>query len=307
MSSENTQLTSAINYSVSRMVFSEPQKGSIGESKPPITFSRINISTRNEDGTIGDLIFPTIEKCFSFGVCENKNPDTDKVNGYVMPICLFSRDGPTDNERAWVDTFNNVVEKCKTHLIDNKEAIEKYELEPSDLKKLNPLYYKRDKGKIVEGSGPTLYAKLIISKKQDRMVTMFFDFNGENINGMELIGKYCFVRAAIKIESIFIGNKISLQVKLYECEVKIADQGPRRLLSARPEADERILTRPVRQARAAIQTADDDENGSIVDEDEEKPAPRTPVREESEEQTPAVAPAAPRKIKTVTRKAPGAK
>ena len=123
---------------------------------------------------------------------------------------------------------------------------------------------------------------------------------------MDLIGKYFFVRAAIKIESIFIGNKISLQVKLYECEVKIADQGPRRLLSSRPEADERILTRPAREARATIQTADDDDNGSIVDEDEEKPAPRTPAREESEEQTP-VAPAAPRKVKTVTRRVPAAK
>jgi hypothetical protein len=302
MSSENTQLTSPINYAISRMIFSDPQKGSIGDSKPPITFSRINISTRNEDGTIGDLIFPT-EKCFSFGVCENTNPETNKINGYVMPICLYSRppDGPSDNERAWVTTFDAVVEKCKDHLLENRETIEQYELDRNDLKKLNPLYYKREKGKIVEGTGPTLYAKLIISKKQERMVSMFFDFNGENINGMDLIGKYCFVRAAIKIESIFIGNKISLQVKLYECEVKIADQGPRRLLSARPEADTRILTRPAQ--RTTMTAAVEDDNGSIADEDEQKP----PAVEEEKTEQLQPAPPSQRKIKTVTRKVPAAK
>ena len=36
---------------------------------------------------------------------------------------------------------------------------------------------------------------------------------------------------AIKIESIFIGNKISLQVKLYEAVVRRLDQGMRKLLS----------------------------------------------------------------------------
>ena len=35
-------------------------------------------------------------------------------------------------------------------------VIEKYDLEKADLKKLNPLYWKREQGKIVEGRGPTL-------------------------------------------------------------------------------------------------------------------------------------------------------
>ena len=279
MTSENTQLTSAINYDVSRMIFSEAQIGTIPDSKPQISYMRININTRNENGTAGDLIFPT-EKCFSFGVSENTNPDTGKINGYVMPICLFSRDGATEIERSWVNTFDAVVEKCKDHLISHREEINQYELERNDLKKLNPLYYKRDKGKIVEGTGPTLYAKLIMSKKQEKLVSMFFDFNGENINGMDLIGKYLHTRAAIKIESIFIGNKISLQVKLYECEVKLAEQGPKRLL-ARPVADTRVLTRPVHQSGPPIGQDSDDEGSIGGNEDKQKGVEES--KEESKE------------------------
>lgn len=39
----NTQLVSAIDYDTSRMSFSEPIQGSIPDSKPAISYSRINI------------------------------------------------------------------------------------------------------------------------------------------------------------------------------------------------------------------------------------------------------------------------
>lgn len=229
MSSERiNQLTSVLDYDVSRMVFSEPQVNSVPNT--PITYRRINISTMNKDGSIGDLILPT-ERVFSFGVSENKNPETQKVNGHVLPLCLWSKQGATTNEKAWTDTFDKIVEQCKKHLVDNREEIEQYDLSMADLKKLNPLYWKRDKGKIVEGTGPTLYAKLIASKKNDKILSMFFDRNGNNIDPMTLLGKYCYSKAAVKIESIFVGNKITLQVKVYETEVDIMETGMKPLLS----------------------------------------------------------------------------
>jgi hypothetical protein len=236
---DSTQLTTASGYNVSRMIFSEPVLGSIPDSKPAICYRRISISTKNEDGTVGDLIFPTSE-LFSFGVSENINKETGKVNGYVQPLCLHNRDGPTADEKSWVDTFNKVIDHCKNHLVENKESIEQWELSLNDLKKFNPLYYRREKGKIVEGTGPTLYAKLIVSRKQDKIVSMYFDYNGESVNPLELVGKYCFARSAIKIESIFIGNKISMQVKLYETEVKLMETGMKRLMS-KPKSQPRVL------------------------------------------------------------------
>ena len=75
MSENNTQLTSAIGYDTSNMRFSEPVLGSIPDSKPAISYRRINITTINPDGTEGELIIPT-DEVFSYGVGENTNIET---------------------------------------------------------------------------------------------------------------------------------------------------------------------------------------------------------------------------------------
>ena len=233
----NTELISANSYDVSKMIFSDPIEGAIPDST--IKYKRINISTLNDDGSVGELVLPT-EKVYSYGVSENINMNSGKVDGYVLPLVLFNKNGASDEEKNFVDTFNNIVEKCKEYLLDNREELGQYELEKNDLKKLNPIFYKRDKGKIVDGSPPTLYAKLIVKKdKKDgnKIISVFFDEDtGDNVNPLDLLGKSCYARAVIKFESIFIGNKISLQVKLYEAEIKTINTGMRRLLP-RPTAD----------------------------------------------------------------------
>jgi hypothetical protein len=233
MSNFNTQLSNVINYDVNNMIFSKPVMGSIPNSKPEIKFYRINISTKNPNGTVGELILPTSE-LFSFGVSENTDPITKVPNGYVFSICLANKDGASDEEQAWIDTFNFIVEKCKDHVLEHKGDVERYDLERNDLKKLNCLYYKKEKGVIVPGAGPTLYAKLIASKKHNKILSMFFDQDNNELNPLDLVGKYCFARSSIKIESIFINaSKISLQVKLYEAEVRLLEMGMKRLLSSR--------------------------------------------------------------------------
>lgn len=237
-SERSNQLTSAADYDVKRMVFSDPQVGSVPNT--PIVYKRIAISTLNKDGTTGDLILPT-EELFSFGVSENVNPETKKVNGHVLPLCLWNRESPSAAERAWTDTFDRIVEHCKKHLIENRDEIEQYDLSMNDLKKFNPLYWKREKGKIVDGTGPTLYAKLIASKKHNKILSMFFNVDGESVDPLTLLGKYCYTKAAVKIESIFIGNKISMQIKLYEAECRMMDGGMKPLMS-RPKNSGRMLT-----------------------------------------------------------------
>ena len=269
MSINNTQLIKATNYNTSNMIFTEPQNGSVPGNGPSISFARINISTKNPDGSVGELIIPT-GRLFSFGVSENTNPDTGKVNGWTMPLCLHNRDGPTDEEKEWVDTFNNIVEECIDHIIDNKEELNKFDLERSDLKKFNPLYWKKEKktvnGKqvlvVAEGTGPTLYSKLIYSKKNESFVTKFYTLADEAIDPLDLLGKYAYVNAAIKIESIFIGNKISLQVKLYEAVVEPIQAGTKRLL--RPPAQS-IVIQASRSVNNALDSdgSDDDSDGSV--------------------------------------------
>lgn len=300
----NTQLTSASGYDTKRMIFSEPQEGSIPNSVPPINYKRIIIQTKNPDGSIGDLILPTSngngnKPLFSFGVGENTNPDTGKTNGYVVPICLWNRESPSKEEKEWSTTFDSIIERCKEYLLSHKEDIEKYELEPSDLKKLNPLYWKKEKGVVVAGTGPTLYAKLIVSKKLDKIVTMFSDFDGNPVDPLSLIGKYCFVNAAVKIESIFIGNKISMQIKLYECEVKVADSGMKSLMK-KPSIQTKIANSVSNLSLNNFKEVDSDGEGSIKGDEEEEYTPPPPSKKVIEKQT--VAPPKVIKTKKVVRK-----
>ena len=256
----STQLTSSSGYNTKNMIFSEPVVSSIPDSKPPIKFTRINISTKYPNGKTGDLIFPTVGKIFSFGVSESINKDTGVVNGYSMALCLLPRDEePSDEQKEFISTYDAVANKCKEYLIEKRDVIGKYELELGDLKKLNNIYIKKDKGVPVPGSSPTLYPKLIVSKKQDKILTYFFDEDDNPLNALDLIGKYCHVNAAIKIESIFIGKDISLQVKLYECEVRMTNTGMQRLLTKRPESISKVET-----LASSNPMDDNDDVGSIV-------------------------------------------
>lgn len=261
---ENTQLRSAVGYNAENMTFSKVIVQKIGDTG--MTSKRINIGTKNDDGTEGELVFQT-ERLFSFGVSENVDKATEKVNGYTMPLCLHSKDGATSDELAFVETFNNIVEKCKDYLVDNKKDLKIKDLERSDLRKLNPIYHKKTAdGEVDESASPTLYAKLIVSKKngQNKIITEFFDsVSGESYKPLDLIGKYCHTRAVVKIESLFLGSKISLQVKLYEAEVNLINSGVRRLLS-RPQAK----TQVVNLVNSSVSNPmNDDGDDVIIDDD----------------------------------------
>ena len=239
----NNQLIEVSNYDVNRIIFSEPIRGSVPNST--VEYKRINLLTKNEDGSVGDLILPTT-KLFSFGVSENRDSKTQEVNGWTLPLCLWNRDGPSQEQKEWTTTFDAIVEHCIEHLVENPNNIEElFEVQASDFKKtkggLNPLYWQREPAtengkkvmRIVPGTGPTLYPKLIYSRKNEKFVSQFFDASDNPLHPLDLIGKYCYVNAAIKIESIFIGARICLQVKVYEAVVEVAQTGMKRLL-ARP-------------------------------------------------------------------------
>ena len=228
----STKLTSAQGYNPKNIIFSKPEVGTIPGSTPKISFKRIRIGTKHEDGSTGDLIMETPPSLFSFGLQENRELGTGNVNGYVLPMCLWNKNGATPEEQKFTEVFESIVNQCKSHLLNSKDEIEKYELDASDLKNFNPLYWKKEKGKIVEGTGPVLYIKTMMSKKNQKITTMFInEETNEEISPYDLMNKYCFVKGAIKFESVFIGNKISLQLKLYEALVKPMDTERRTLLT----------------------------------------------------------------------------
>lgn len=267
------QLTPFQGYNTDNMIFGTPV--------PSITIPGnfyIPISTKYPDGTTGNLILPTAGRLFSFGVSENKSPETGEVSGWSFPLCLYNRDGPTEEQEEWVDTYNRIVKRISEHLIDVAPEMGK-EITESELSKtkggLNPLYWKREQVKdektgktvfrVVPGTGPTFYPKLIYSKgkkkstpalkggkdiKKDsdeheptgKFISRFFDMKDQPIDPLGLQGKYCYSEAAIIVESIFIGKNASIQNKLYEAVVEVAESSMTRLMHApRPKANSSVL------------------------------------------------------------------
>jgi len=226
---ENTQLTQAIGINTDNIVFSKPIVSSIANSSN-MTYKRVLISMKNPDGTTGDLVIPT-ERLFSFGV-NTRNPEGDVKDGYQMSIAMHNRDTPTERELKWIESFNAIVDKCKDYLVDIRDDLGLYDLTKEDslLKNCNPLKYKKERGKIVPGLSPILGVKLIARKGE--IVSLFHDDQGNKIEPLDLFKKYCHVRAALKFESIFIGTKlIAIQVKLYEAQVRLIDNGIKSLLA----------------------------------------------------------------------------
>lgn len=225
----NTQLTQASGYDVNNIIFSKPVVNNIAGSAQ-MTYKRIIISTKNKDGTQGDLVLGT-ERLFSFGV-STRNPEGDPKDGYQLSMSMYNKDNPSQKELEWIATFNKIIDKCKDHIVAVKDQLGLYELsrEDSILKSCNPLKYKKDKGRIVEGVPPILGVKLM-TRKGD-IVSMFHDERGNTIDPMTLIKRHCHVVAAVKVESIFIGSKlIAIQLKLYEAQVKLVSNALKSLLA----------------------------------------------------------------------------
>lgn len=290
----STQLTDLNGFDSSRIIFGKVETKKIpndNPNAPTMNYRTIGIQIRNPDGTRGDLVLPTAQDIFSFGVSPNTEMGSTRINGYTMPLCLYNKEGPSEEELRFKNVFDEVIETCKQYVLKKRDDLEKYDLEEGDLKRLNPLYYRRVQGKIVDDVGPTLYAKLLYKKgkggDEGKIITEFVNVDtNETIDPTTLEKKYCFVSGAVKFESIYVGTKISIQVKLTEAIVRLLDSGPKRLL--RPAAKPAVTsTTSVTSALAGDDDDDDSDggsgddsggesDGSLNESEDEEPAPTPP-------------------------------
>lgn len=309
----DTQLTTDfINYDTKNLRYAEPYVGTIGSKTAPITFRRISISTKNPDGTVGDFLIPL--SGFSFGVSRNMDFNTGLPNGYNLPVCLHTRGNPTENEIKWVKSFENVVESIKRHVFSIRKEIKKYDLEISDMKNMSPISYKKVEGVIDPTVSPALFIKFMMAtdKEKDKtekmsdeerkakelslIKTKFYNENNELINPLDHIGKYANVVAVLKIDNIFIGNKISLQIKLYEAQLNLVSSGVKSFISqiTAPKSVIHSAVKDVTNKVKVEEPLEDDDNGSIVDDEpdeDEEPVEEEPVEEEPK----------PKKVKKVKK------
>jgi hypothetical protein len=267
----NVQLSNVSNFNLDKIVFSEAKETNI-----PGSF-RITIGVQYPNGSVGPLIFST-DKVYSFGVQENKSMDKPvRTTGYSIPLCLWNKEGPTEYQTQFIDTIEKVSDYIKKHMLKTevKKTVKKYDLVESDLRKFSPLWYKKEDGEVVQGRGPMLYPKLMCNKDL-QIYTDVADQNGNDVDPLSLLNQKCTVRACVKIESIFIGSKISLQVKVIELEVYQQSNQKQRLICKQPSETVVIEKSDVINP---LEADADDEDLEASDDEESEEETEQPVQE----------------------------
>ena len=268
------EISPVVNFDLNKIVFSEAKESSIPGSY------RINIGVKYPNGTVGPLIFST-DSVYSFGIQENKSLDKPvRTSGYSVPLCLWNTDGPTEHQKNFIDTLEKVSNHIKQYVLkpEVKKSVKKFDLVESDLRKFSPLWWKKDENnEIVPGKGPNLYPKLMTNKDL-QIYTVVADSNGRDLDPLSLIGVKGTVRACIKIESVFVGSKISLQVKVLELEVQTQGNQRSRLLCKEAPAETVVIeARDTLNPLQTLAASDDEESADEESADEEEPVVNAPV------------------------------
>lgn len=244
----STQLADYHDYDTENLILQLPDKRFD-------RVQRIRIMTHHLDGSRGDLIIST-PRVMTFGLQEQYDKDTQQVIGYQLPLIMWGKNGPNEDETQFIDTLNRITDECKKFIVENKDLLDQSDLTEEDLGRLNPLYYKMDKGEVQQDKAPLLYTRLNIYRHDDgvQIRTLFTDeATKEVIDPRILINKRCFIQGAIRLESILIGNRPRIQVKLFEAKVRLLDNGIKSLLEPGKVFSKRALQNKPRSTPNAVQ------------------------------------------------------
>ena len=215
------ELSSYENITQDNILFNEVKEYKVKDSNT--SYKRIPIEIKYTNKKKGPLVVET-PFLFSFGVSENKDKKSGKLNGYSIPICLWQRDSkPNSREKAFFDIINLLKNLSQKHLEKKYKSDEILPLS-------SPLYFKqleytdkkgKKKTKVDESSAPILYTKIIYSEKLKKILSLFKGKKGCNLDPHKYIDFNCRVKLALIFEGIFISNTVtSLQIKVHECYIK---------------------------------------------------------------------------------------
>ena len=128
------QLSSFKNVNEDNFVFHSAKKFKIPNCK--MKYERIKIEMKLPDKKTTPLVVST-PIFFSFGLSERKVQETNKINGYSIPVCLWKKDAePNQKETNFLNIIKKVQELCQDHL--SREYGENESTSLTDM-----LYYKQ--------------------------------------------------------------------------------------------------------------------------------------------------------------------
>lgn len=283
---KNTQLSYPDSYDVNNITFEEPIADTTQTPTGPVSYYRINIGTKNEDGTEGELVL-ALDKLPSKGIKELKGDDGN-VNGYSISLYLKDKDGDHSKQQQTIDIINAITKRCAEHLMSIKAKVKKPKLTEGEAEGMDPIWQKYDDetGEVDSSVSPMIFPKLIYAKpkmvkdkfRDGKILTDLYledeyevDKNGEVIlqdgspinlkaDPKNFIDKPCYVTAALKIESIFVGQKIKLQTKIFEADMKLKEESNR---------NRRLLRKHVSQVQPRVQESVKEEVNVADDFDDE--------------------------------------
>jgi hypothetical protein len=238
------RITIPTNYDLNNIIFQAPvsEEKKLPDGKP-LVYWRVPIKTKLADGSEGDLLI-LFDESPCFGISTQY--------GYSMGVSLFNRDGPTTYQQATLDLLNGIAEKAKDFLLENKSTLKKGTLKRDHLDDIGVVKYPKikdgpDAGLPDYNKAPNVNIKIpSMTKDKDgnefvndsgeptpKMLATFMSMDEEDETGVQLdvdpqqfVGKVpCQVRPLIKVEGIFVGQQIKIQIKLRECEIKASKKG----------------------------------------------------------------------------------
>lgn len=233
--SKDTECSDAYNFDASSLRFGEVKRKEItGDNGTKINWMTIpigacyNADQKSGPEVVGDLLFKLDEELQTFGVA----PDLSGKK-LQMATCLFSQGNKTDKQVAFVETINKITAKVISFLVSIKYDIGVPDLIESDLRKMNPIYYTKNKDtKIPDPDKPMLYIKInqhTVLKDGKKKV---------DLKEMSLTKKFFKVRPVIQFDSISIsGGKYKISVTLNSGKMK-SSEGAKKIFISDDEEDE---------------------------------------------------------------------
>ena len=178
-------------------------------------------------------VFLRTPSLYSYGVCENKDPQTQKLTGYSMSFLGFNeKNGISEEERKFIE----VTEKISKFLREQVSKLAPLLKKGGRTKKIitEDLSIIKNKSEDI-GSAPLFFGKLFANnnkitslfyakKTKEDIINGVKSVKGNKMlvekNPLDYIRKKCHVFASLKIERVFIGSQIeSIQVKVPEVTI----------------------------------------------------------------------------------------
>ena len=251
VSNRNTELINLNDYDLSRVFFDNVVENELQQGNKTIKYYKVQLGSRNQSG-IGEFVFEIPFFAHSFGVEEFQN-EQGKATNYSVSLSLVDSNNPQEEQTQLVEKFGELIEKIKDHVLSIKKEIKKPTLDRTELKKFNPMYQSLDEDGNPKGDAWYFAPKLMTRKNYNRedgkenpnandfdmkIETKFyvdgqFDAKGEpiEISPLEFVGKKHFkFMGSVKIDTIYIGSKISLQCKVYDGVVQTVENKRKRLV-----------------------------------------------------------------------------